>query len=179
MMLKKLLLLVAIAVAAQSQAAVVATQTYYFNGTCSDCTLLGHPIATLVLADYTEGTEIGYDNFVSFDYVGSNLVYPITVLPSDVYEIAGMIGPDLNTPADFRIDYIDGLRFESMSSGDWFICSPGPNGFYSGTCDYLHNNDFGTGGWDTTPGTIPIPAAAWLFGSALLGLMGVARRKKI
>lgn len=26
---------------------------------------------------------------------------------------------------------------------------------------------------------VPIPAAAWLFGSALLGLMGVARRKKV
>ena len=25
---------------------------------------------------------------------------------------------------------------------------------------------------------VPIPAAAWLFGSALLGLVGVARRKK-
>lgn len=28
------------------------------------------------------------------------------------------------------------------------------------------------------PTTVPIPAAAWLFGSGLLGLMGVARRKK-
>ena len=27
-------------------------------------------------------------------------------------------------------------------------------------------------------GAVPIPAAAWLFGSALLGLMGVARRKR-
>ena len=26
---------------------------------------------------------------------------------------------------------------------------------------------------------VPIPAAAWLFGSALLGLVGVARRKKV
>jgi len=26
--------------------------------------------------------------------------------------------------------------------------------------------------------TVPIPAAAWLFGSGLLGLVGIARRKK-
>jgi hypothetical protein len=26
--------------------------------------------------------------------------------------------------------------------------------------------------------TVPVPAAVWLFGSAMLGLMGVARRKK-
>jgi hypothetical protein len=29
-----------------------------------------------------------------------------------------------------------------------------------------------------TPQVVPLPAAAWLFGSALLGLMGVARRKR-
>ena len=30
---------------------------------------------------------------------------------------------------------------------------------------------------DTT--VVPIPAAAWLFGSALLGLVGISRRKKL
>jgi len=29
------------------------------------------------------------------------------------------------------------------------------------------------------PAAVPLPAAAWLFGSGLLGLIGVARRKKI
>jgi probable HAF family extracellular repeat protein len=29
-----------------------------------------------------------------------------------------------------------------------------------------------------TPTTIPIPAAVWLFGSGLLGLLGIARRRK-
>jgi hypothetical protein len=28
------------------------------------------------------------------------------------------------------------------------------------------------------PAIVPIPAAAWLFGSGLLGLIGIARRKK-
>ena len=28
------------------------------------------------------------------------------------------------------------------------------------------------------PSAVPIPAAAWLFGSAILGLLGIARRKK-
>lgn len=28
-----------------------------------------------------------------------------------------------------------------------------------------------------TASTIPVPAAAWLFGSAMLGMVGVARRK--
>jgi hypothetical protein len=28
-----------------------------------------------------------------------------------------------------------------------------------------------------TPSAVPVPAAVWLFGSGLLGLIGVARRK--
>jgi len=30
----------------------------------------------------------------------------------------------------------------------------------------------------TVPGIVPVPAAVWLFGSGLLGLIGIARRKK-
>lgn len=33
--------------------------------------------------------------------------------------------------------------------------------------------------FDLQVSEVPLPAAAWLFGSALLGLMGVARRKKV
>jgi hypothetical protein len=29
-----------------------------------------------------------------------------------------------------------------------------------------------------TPATVPLPAATWLFGSGLLGLVGMARKKK-
>jgi len=35
-------------------------------------------------------------------------------------------------------------------------------------------NTFNPGSWST----VPVPAAAWLFGSGLLGLVGLARRKK-
>lgn len=38
----------------------------------------------------------------------------------------------------------------------------------------FYDTDDGSG----PPGEIPVPAAAWLFGSALLGLFGVARRKR-
>jgi len=34
----------------------------------------------------------------------------------------------------------------------------------------------GTGSWNVSP--VPVPAAVWLFGSGLLGLIGIARRKK-
>jgi hypothetical protein len=46
----------------------------------------------------------------------------------------------------------------------------------------LSSIDFGTastaGGWTGEIASVPLPAAAWLFGSGLLGLAGIARRKK-
>jgi hypothetical protein len=42
---------------------------------------------------------------------------------------------------------------------------------------FIANLRVGEGSSGTTP-TVPIPAAVWLFGSGLLGLIGVARRKK-
>jgi len=67
---------------------------------------------------------------------------------------------------DFRLTLIDG--------GNTFS-------FFGYTVD---TGTFGQGpGWNTTSGTsslsaVPIPAAVWLFGSGLLGLVGMARRKQ-
>lgn len=54
-----------------------------------------------------------------------------------------------------------------------------PTGF-GGTPYYLHlTGDVMAGpAAAPAPNTVPIPAAAWLFGSGLVGLLGVVRRKK-
>ena len=39
-------------------------------------------------------------------------------------------------------------------------------------------SDYYTLQFSDNVGVVPLPAAAWLFGSGLLGLVGVARRKK-
>ena len=55
-----------------------------------------------------------------------------------------------------------------------------PSGGFSGTQYDLHLE--GTFSGDITsviqPSAVPVPAAVWLFGSGLLGLVGVARRRK-
>jgi hypothetical protein len=33
-------------------------------------------------------------------------------------------------------------------------------------------------GFSATPAAVPVPAAVWLFGSGLMGLVGIARRRK-
>lgn len=48
---------------------------------------------------------------------------------------------------------------------------------FSGTANYVgfDNITFGS----STPSAVPIPAAAWLFGSGLMGLFGLSRRKTV
>jgi len=62
--------------------------------------------------------------------------------------------------------YFDGepLDLSARSSGDRFTV---PNGFLGPNFAYL--DEFSV---------VPVPAAMWLFGSGLLGLIGIARRKK-
>jgi len=54
----------------------------------------------------------------------------------------------------------------------------------SGTFTILAQNDFGADVFRavltdvSAPSTVPVPAAVWLFGSGLIGLLGLSRRKK-
>ena len=96
--------------------------------------------------------------------------------------------PDLGGDGGEIIAYnIDGVEIGRVAFGT----SPAIPGGFSGlitdeaimsaeiTCTF--NNDFKCGVYDIQFGTvspIPIPPAVWLFGSGLLGLVGIARRKK-
>lgn len=42
----------------------------------------------------------------------------------------------------------------------------------------IHVQGYDTGGSESFINNVPVPAAVWLFGSGLLGLVGVARRKR-
>ena len=58
-----------------------------------------------------------------------------------------------------------------VTSGTWqFVNAFGTGGGYSHANLYSTETPF-------VPDPIPVPAAAWLFGSALLGLAGIKRRK--
>ena len=45
--------------------------------------------------------------------------------------------------------------------------------------DGTGRTDYGSGGYGGGNTVVPVPAAAWLFGTGLLGLIGVARRKPV
>lgn len=57
-------------------------------------------------------------------------------------------------------------------NGFWRLLLPGWSQSSPTNFDFEIN-----GSYSTQPAVIPLPAAAWLFGSGLLGLLGIARRK--
>jgi len=73
------------------------------------------------------------------------------------------------------IEFLD-INLSALTDGlhiDLFRCSSGS--VEDGDCNVQQGFDFAPFSHDAT--YIPIPAAVWLFGSGLLGLVGVARRR--
>jgi hypothetical protein len=87
-------------------------------------------------------------------------------------------GHDLSISWDFSLSSIPstGLEFRSLLE-----CLSG-----TGTCNYVDpftitlpaGVTFTSASNQFLTAPVPVPAAVWLFGSGLLGLIGVARRRK-
>ena len=86
----------------------------------------------------------------------------------------------------FEVSVLDGLGFEPVFDdhiGIWFhaVVFSGDGASYDDN-DKLTSFDFSRQSWydtahrDTT--VVPVPAAVWLFGSALIGLIGLGKRRK-
>jgi hypothetical protein len=110
----------------------------------------------------------------------------ITVTPLNALNLGD--GYVLKTQVGFGIIPDNLFEVVLFDDTDWHVATKiaqvGANSF-----EFLFQPDFGArvAGTGTEAGmliadvqvaAVPIPAAAWLFGSSLLGLMGMARRKK-
>ena len=72
---------------------------------------------------------------------------------------------------------------ENCSSGDAVTTYDAATGTYTATWSAVvvgggFNNNVGTWTIEGTVSAVPVPAAVWLFGSGLVGLAGIARRRK-
>lgn len=82
-------------------------------------------------------------------------------------QIAGIIDFDYGTTVNIKVIDVWDINADGSLTG---VGIPGmENGPFPG-----FNAQFNL----TAAGLVPVPAAVWLFGSGLLGLVGVARRKK-
>jgi hypothetical protein len=138
-----------------------------------DGTLLG--IASLIDAD----DGVGGDDGVDFSEGASPGELPGAQNADPVFETTAGFLADSDTP----------IPKEGVNPGEWlgivFDLQPGVT--YADTVAALgtdlrigiHVIDFASGGSESFVSTvIPVPAAVWLFGSGLLGLVGMARRRR-
>jgi len=148
--------------------AIVATTdtTFQFVGDCNDCA--GQGKAQLTLSNYTLGTDITTDNFVSFTYDGTNLLPSFTETDADVIAngyISGAIDGPLPATEEFYVSGTNGL-FSSYFDGYWCVGSGGcvadngVNGIYS-----------------VASASIPEPASLGLLTIGAVGLGTIRRRR--
>jgi hypothetical protein len=115
---------------------------------------------------------------IVLDNVGANSSVIWNVL-GDSTGGAGLGYASLGAGVDFigvvlANSYISVGATSALVSGVGNSCG----GLYSATGYVSIGATSEVGGLGCTPSAVPLPAAAWLFGSALLGLIGVARRTK-
>jgi hypothetical protein len=147
---------------------------------------------TVVFAD--AGNLFGLNGGDAVSVVGSFDDSVLTLGTGTVLFDAFNTGNTFNvTTGDFSftemndIDYaIGGRPFLNLISGSLdnfdFLANIGAFGFFDSQVGFFDGDDdnFGaiSGTWDSFEMTvIPVPAAVWLLGSGLLGLVGIARRK--
>lgn len=126
---------------------------------------LGSPTDLLVINNISNNTSTPWTG-IDFTFVDSTVLTPIGITPltgaiNGVFFDGGPIfNPGITTSVSLSFD----------------PAFPEFVGFINGQGDI--DTAAGTYSLVITPSAVPIPAAVWLFGSGLLGLIGVARRKK-
>lgn len=143
---------------------------------------------------------------VRFTYNGSSLINPFTLFDPFTFTTALLPTGQVQEGRVFRFSSSQNAANPETSFSFANFCTPlgqqvlggGPLRGFGDACtdiglvDFLLDSngnfsvsgsipfDIGTGGQLTPAGvsTVPVPAAAWLFGTGLIGLFGLARRKK-
>jgi hypothetical protein len=137
--------------------------SFNYNSSTNGSTDRGYN-TTAVNATASELPHIYYNELGNLGY------YDTSGNPLSGYGVSNS-GPFQNLESDWY--YWSGTESASNPSGAWFFYTL--EGGQGGNLKY--NRFFG---WAVRPGQVapvPIPPAAWLFGSALAGLLGLRRRR--
>ena len=117
---------------------------------------------------------MGDDTFIINNLYGSSIPYETISDTWGTYSSNGTqaFGIDLYS---LDTSIFSGLNFQvlplTLSNSDFAL-------FYIEEVDTFGNTTYLATGKLTAISAVPVPAAAWLFGSGLIGLIGLARRKK-
>ena len=149
---------------------------YNFN----DFTLLRTDIYTHEFGRLNQSNPLIIDSTAEFNITNNNPVFPIAH-NSDSVEIPNRLFSVHDKPWGVNNGITLYLNFDVFDDGTWTAIQTNPE--VVDPEDVLDR----TGIWDASvwfddpveaPGSVPVPAAFWLFGSGLIGLVGLARRNQ-
>lgn len=147
------------------------------SGTISGPVLLG--AAAMVNPGNSPGTLTINGDLTS----NGKLIFEIAGLGAGQYDELKINGAALFSGGTLEFDFING--FSAVSGNSWDFLFAGTysgqnklNYIFNGLAPGLQGNvSFNANKWSLNVTSVPVPAAAWLLGSGLLGLIGVARRR--
>ncbi|BAN36632.1 hypothetical protein SCD_n02833 [Sulfuricella denitrificans skB26] len=134
-------------------------------------------VKQLFKVDITGATDIsGVANMTSSTPAVSKTLFLDVVAELNAKGIASTAIPSKLEGFAFGEDLADGRHTLWMANdNDFDTATSGDNKFYVFAIDANTLSTFQA--QNITPSAVPVPAAAWLFGSGLLGLAGFARRR--
>lgn len=122
----------------------------------------------------TDGTsvdiELIYEDDWSFSTINSGLFFDFDGPYG--FEMHGNWATEVSGNDDVFDVYLDSNFNEQYASLTW---NPDTG---TGSFDILGSNDAASGILVSGPSAVPIPAAVWLLGSGLIGLIGIRRKSK-
>jgi len=137
-------------------------------------TLWNDPISSVFAFDPTSITNPAIDTSLSMsDYFGSMAAWSAQAVGTTYDTILVFFSTD--TPYNVPAYSIRGGNQETNNQFAWAYTTD-TLGSPVAALDSQGNTFFGESGQSL--GAVPVPAAIWLFGSGLLGLVGIARYKK-
>jgi hypothetical protein len=160
----------------------IAASTTFLPGVYSVGGLLSTTAGITLTMDASSGGDFVFNigNYLSF---GADTVINVINASADTSVVWNAIGGYVSVGAGADIvGTILANTYVSTGAGS-VVSGTGSTdnlcgGVYSATSYVTVGASGKVGGLGCGPSAVPLPAAAWLFGSALIGLVGIGRRKK-
>lgn len=147
-----------------------------------EITVVDQPVENYILSILPPVVETGTlylleapNIFLYFEFID------ILTVPAGTFNnVLALSALDSNFPvnsfnSDPRLAVDPAVVTYGVTDADWYVAGVGQIKFLGvGASDGSID-----GGFELTGYTVPIPAAMWLLGSGLFGLIGIARRKKV